>query len=116
MLIGLYHASSLKQQSVCRHVAQLEHLILFPSQPIFTLSLSRLAAKQYYQLYVLGLTRSGLEPTIYHTLARALIITPLMRLYKCLNSHSYDVDVQDDKTLYNIVSYHELHTSKETTL
>jgi hypothetical protein len=31
-------ASSLKQQSAGRHVAQLEHTILIPSQPVFSLS------------------------------------------------------------------------------
>jgi hypothetical protein len=31
-------ASSLKQQSAGRHVAPLGHIILIPSQPVFTLS------------------------------------------------------------------------------
>ena len=33
-----YSASSLKQQSVGRHVAPLEHIILIPIQPVFALS------------------------------------------------------------------------------
>jgi hypothetical protein len=33
-----YSASSLKQQSTDKHVAPLGHIILIPSQPVFTLS------------------------------------------------------------------------------
>ena len=36
--LDVYSASSLKQQSAGRHVAQLGHIILIPSQPIFALS------------------------------------------------------------------------------
>jgi hypothetical protein len=36
--LGFYSASSLKQQSVGRHVAPLGHIILIPSQPVFALS------------------------------------------------------------------------------
>ena len=36
--LDLYNASSLKQQSGGRHVAQLGHIILIPSQPVFTYS------------------------------------------------------------------------------
>ena len=36
--LEFYSASSLKQQSVGRHVASLEHIILIPSQPVFVLS------------------------------------------------------------------------------
>ena len=35
--LDLYSASSLKQQSVDRHVAPLGHIILIPSQPLFDL-------------------------------------------------------------------------------
>jgi hypothetical protein len=34
-LVGFYSVSSLKQQSAGRHVAQLRHIILIPSQPVF---------------------------------------------------------------------------------
>jgi len=36
--LDLYSASSLKQQSAGRHVAPLGHIILIPSQPVFTLT------------------------------------------------------------------------------
>ena len=63
-------ASSLKQQSGDRHVVLLRHIILFPSQPVFVLSpeccvLNGEATNT--NLIVFGLTRSGLEPTIYRT-------------------------------------------------
>ena len=37
-LLDFYNASSLKQQSACRHVAPLGHIILIPSQPVFAIS------------------------------------------------------------------------------
>jgi hypothetical protein len=36
--LDFYSASSLKQQSVGRHVALLEHIMPIPSQPVFTLT------------------------------------------------------------------------------
>jgi len=36
--LDFYSATSLKQQSVDRHVAPLGHIILIPSQPVFALS------------------------------------------------------------------------------
>jgi hypothetical protein len=36
--LDLYSASSLKQQSMGRHVAPPGHIILIPSQPVFALS------------------------------------------------------------------------------
>ena len=36
--LDFYSDNSLKQQSVGRHVAPLEHIILIPSQPVFVLS------------------------------------------------------------------------------
>ena len=36
--LDFYCASSLKQQSVGRHVPPLEHIILIPNQPVFALS------------------------------------------------------------------------------
>jgi uncharacterized membrane-anchored protein YjiN (DUF445 family) len=38
LIVGFYSASSLKQQSVGRHVAPLGHIILIPCQPVFALS------------------------------------------------------------------------------
>ena len=35
--LNLYSASSLKQQSTGRHVTQLQHIILIPRQPVYTL-------------------------------------------------------------------------------
>ena len=65
-----YSASSLKQQSAGRHVAPLGHIILIPSQPVFALSpyccvLSGEATNTNFIIF--GLTRPGLEPTIYRT-------------------------------------------------
>ena len=36
--LDFYSASSLKQQSMDRHVAPLRHIILIPSRPVFALS------------------------------------------------------------------------------
>ena len=36
--LGFYSASSLKQQSTCRHVAPLGHIILIPSRQVFALT------------------------------------------------------------------------------
>ena len=46
--LKFYSASSLKQQSVGRHVAPLGHIILIPSQPVlpFLLNAACLAEKQ----------------------------------------------------------------------
>jgi hypothetical protein len=68
--LNFYSASSLKQQSVERHVALLGHIILIPSQPVFALSpqccvLSGEATNT--NVIVVGLTRPGLERTIYRT-------------------------------------------------
>ena len=35
--LDLYSASSLKQQSAGRHVTPLQHIILIPRQPVYTL-------------------------------------------------------------------------------
>ena len=51
----LHSTSSLKQQSTSRYVAPLGHIILLPSQATNT------------NCIVFGLTRAGLEPTIYRT-------------------------------------------------
>jgi hypothetical protein len=67
--LDFYHASSLKQ-SAGRHVAPLEHIILIPNQPVFTLSpecymLSGEATNKNF--IVFALTQLGLEPMIYCT-------------------------------------------------
>ena len=36
--LDFYSASSLIQQSVCRHVSPLRHIILIPNQPVFSLT------------------------------------------------------------------------------
>jgi hypothetical protein len=63
-------SSSLKQQSAGRHVTSLGHIILIPSQPVFAFTpscsvLSGEATKTNF--IVFGLTRPGLDPTIYCT-------------------------------------------------
>ena len=68
--LDFYSASSLKQQSVGRHVAPLGHIILIPSQPVFALSsyccgLSDEATNT--NVIVFGLTKPGLKQTIYRT-------------------------------------------------
>jgi hypothetical protein len=65
-----YIASSPKQQSAERHVAPLGHIILISSQPIFALSpkCCVLCGEATHTNFIfLGLTRPGLEPTIYRT-------------------------------------------------
>ena len=62
--------SSLKQQFADRHVAPFGYIILIPRQPVFALSpwccvLS--GETTYNNVIVFGLTRSGLEHTIYRT-------------------------------------------------
>jgi hypothetical protein len=68
--LDFYSDSSLKQQSAERHVALLGHIILIPSQPVFALSpqccvLGGEATNT--NLIFFGLTRPGLERTIYRT-------------------------------------------------
>ena len=48
--LDFYSASSLKQQSVGRHVAPLGHIILFPSQAVFALCAVCFAEKQQIPL------------------------------------------------------------------
>jgi len=63
-----YSASSLKQQSSDRHVDPLRHIILIPSQPVFTLYpyTCVLNKSTNTNSIVFGLNPSRLEPTIYH--------------------------------------------------
>jgi hypothetical protein len=68
--LNFYSASSLKQQFAERHVALLGHIILIPSQPVFSLSpqccvLSGEATNT--NVIVVGLTLPGLKRTIYRT-------------------------------------------------
>ena len=78
MQLDFYNASSQKQQSAERHVAPLRYIILFLSQPVFALDLSPdinvayLTEKQQIPILSIlqsdfGLTRSGIQPTIFHT-------------------------------------------------
>ena len=68
--VGFHGASSLKQQSTGRHVAPHGHIILIPSQAGFALTPywcvpSGEATNTNFKVF--GLTRPGLEPTIYRT-------------------------------------------------
>jgi hypothetical protein len=61
-------ANSLKQQSADVHVAPLWYVIVIPSQPVITLTnlycvLSGEATNTNFIIF--GLTRPGIEPTIY---------------------------------------------------
>jgi hypothetical protein len=56
--LDFYSASSLKQQSMGRHVAPLGHIIPILSQPVSPLT----------NFKVFGLTWPGLEPIIYRTI------------------------------------------------
>ena len=49
--LDLYSASSLQQQSVCRHVAQLGHIILILRQPGFALNAACLADTHQIPIY-----------------------------------------------------------------
>ena len=68
--LDFYCASSLKQQSVGRHVPPLEHIILILNQPVFALSpkcwmISREATNTNF--IVFGVTHPGIKRMIYHT-------------------------------------------------
>ena len=68
--LDFYSACSLKQHSAGRRVASLGNIILIPSRPVFALPsyccvLSGEASNTNF--IVFGLTRLGLEPTIYRT-------------------------------------------------
>ena len=81
--LDFYSATSLKQQSVYRHVTPLGHIILNPCQPFFALTpkcclLNTEATNTNFKVF--GLTWLGLEPTIYDFEVSTLSITPLMRL------------------------------------
>ena len=68
--LDCYSASSLKQQSADRHVAPLGHVILIPSDQslFFLFNAACLPEKQQISIcIVFGMTRPGLEPTIYRT-------------------------------------------------
>ena len=58
-------ASSLKQQSVCRHVSPLRHIILILSQPVFALTPWCCGEATNTNFIVFGLTRLRCEPTIH---------------------------------------------------
>ena len=57
----------MKQQFSDRHVAPIGHIILIPSQPLFALWCILSGEATNTNLIVFGLTRSGLELTIYCT-------------------------------------------------
>jgi len=59
--LDFYSASSLKQQSVYRHVTPLRHIILILSQPIFVLLLSTVCLTEATNtnFMVFGLTKSA---------------------------------------------------------
>ena len=59
--LDFYSASSLKQQSTGRHVAPLGHIILILNQSVFS------GEATNSNFIIFGLTRSGLEPTMYCT-------------------------------------------------
>ena len=82
--LDFYSASSLKQQSMDRHVVQLGHIILIPSQPVFALSpkccmLSGEATN--INFIVFGLTRLRLQPKINRTFYGFLI-------WHCINIYN----------------------------
>ena len=54
--LNFYCVNSLKQQSVGKHVTQLGHIILIPSQPVFALNYSLLlCAQERSNKYQLGI-------------------------------------------------------------
>ena len=67
-----YSASSRRQQLASRHVATRGHIILIPNQSVFALTpycCGFTGEATNTNFIVLGLTRSGLEHTIYRTRA-----------------------------------------------
>ena len=68
--IGFYSHSSPKQQSAGKHSIPLEHIIPIPNQQLFALSPQCYVISDEgtdIRFIVFSLTRSGVEPTIYHT-------------------------------------------------
>ena len=66
--VDVYTASSQKQHSAGRHVVPLRHIILIPRQPVVLLSAAYLPGETTdVNFIIFDLTRSVLEPTIYHT-------------------------------------------------
>ena len=81
-LLDFYSASSLKQQSMGRHVALLVHIILIPCQPVFALSPScciiRGGSKKY-QSYILWFYSIG---TRTHDLLHSAVCTRGEHIWK----------------------------------
>ena len=81
-LLGIYSASSLKQQSADRHVVPVRHIILISSQPVFALSplccILRGEATNTYFL-VFGLTQPGSKPRSTTLQTSTLTIISLMQ-------------------------------------
>jgi hypothetical protein len=67
LIVFFFSASSLNQQSADRHVAPRSTLSWFQANQslLFLLNAACLAEKQHISILVFGLTRLGLEPTIY---------------------------------------------------
>ena len=70
-VLDFYSVSSQKQQFTVKHVAPPGHIILIPSQPVFTLTFyfCMLCGEVTNTTFIVfGLTQPGLEPMmIYHT-------------------------------------------------
>jgi hypothetical protein len=66
-VLDFYNASSLKQQSLGRHVSPFGHIMLIPSQPVFALTPYCCVFRRRSILTVLCLMWPTLEPTIFCT-------------------------------------------------
>ena len=67
-MVRFYSASSLKQQSIGRHVASLGHIFLIPSQPVFAPYCHVFSVEATYNIFIVfGHTRPGLELMTYDT-------------------------------------------------
>jgi hypothetical protein len=96
--LDFYSASPLKQKSAGRHVAPLGHIILIPTQPVFALTPSscvisgEATTTNFYNSIVFGLTRPGLELTIYHTRLiemNASIVLTICQMKNIVCKHDY---------------------------
>ena len=101
--LDFYSANSLKQQSEGRHVALLGHIILIQS-----CVLSGEATNT--NCIVFGLTRTGLEPTLYRTLGEHAnhYATDEPTLYRTLGEHANHY-ATDEPTLYRTLGEHANH-------
>jgi hypothetical protein len=115
----VYTASSQKQHSAGRHVVPLGHIIFIARQPVVLLSAAYLAGETTdVNFIIFGLTRSVLEPTIYHTRGEHdnLYTTDEPTIYHTRGEHDNRYTT-DEPTIYHTRGEHDnLYTTDEPTI